>query len=182
VQPMAQSSLGVWSKSREAECARNLVAAAREPFDPPEVEDSSPEHSSSAMKLVNVRYEKENYRALLLTPNTSSRVQALAHTRRDLRDLEPHLDATVARIGDLLSMNSKLTVQGEFEISGAFPDEELDAERERWRALTLATRNNLMIGRKTLEDLKAQKAWLLAELETLQEGFFKDLNSALRDK
>jgi hypothetical protein len=132
------------------------------------------------MKVVTIGYEHENHRALLLTPQTLLRVQALAHTRRDLRDLEPHLDATVARIGDLLSMNSKLTVQGKFEISGAFPDEEPDAERERWRALTLATRNNLTIGRKTLENLEAQRVLLLAELETLQKSFFEDLDYALR--
>jgi hypothetical protein len=181
LQPMNQSPMASWSRSRLAECERNLVAAAREPFDPPQAEDSSPEHSS-VMKLVTIGYKHEKYRALLLTPFTLSRVQALGQIRRDLRELEPRLSATVARIADLLSMKSKLEAQGKFEISGAFPDEEADEERERWRALMLATRNNLTIGRKTLEDLEAQRTLLLAGLETLQEEFFKDLNRGLRDE
>jgi hypothetical protein len=181
LQPMNQSPMASWSRSRLAECERNLVAAAREPFDPPQLEDTSPEHSS-AMKLIIIRHRHENYRALLLPPHTLSRVQALAKIRRDLRELEPRLNATVARIADLLSMNSKLTVEGEFQVFGAFPDEEADEERERWRALMLATRNNLTIGRKTLGYLEAQRALLLAELEVLQEGFFEDLNCALRDE
>jgi hypothetical protein len=181
LQPMAHSPMVSWSRSRLAVCERNLVAAAREPFDPPQAEDTSPEYSS-AMKLVTLRYEHENYRALLLTPHTLSRVQALAQIRRDLRDLEPHLTATVARIGDLLSMNNELTMQAEFVISGAYPDEELDAERERWHALMFATRDNLVIGRKTLKDLEAQKVLLLAELERPQKSFFEDFDYALRDE
>jgi hypothetical protein len=181
LQPMNQSPMESRSRSRLAECERNLVAAAREPFDLPQAEESSPEHGS-AMKLVTIGYKHEDYRALLLMPHTLSRVQALAQIRRDVRDLESHLDATAARVGDLLSMQSKPTVQGEFQVSGEFPDEEADEERERWRALMLATRNNLMIGRKTLKDLEAQRALLLTDLETLQEGFFEDFGSALRDE
>jgi hypothetical protein len=181
LQPMTQSSMKKWSMSRQAESERNLVAAAREPFDPPEAEGSSPE-PNSAMKLVTIGYENNNYRALLLKPQTLSWVQELAQIRRDLRELEWHLDATVARIEDLLSTKSELAVQRQFELIGAFPDEELVAEMERRPALILATENNLVIGKKTLDGLRAQRAWLLAELETLQKSLFEDLNCALRDR
>jgi len=133
------------------------------------------------MKFITLETPRQKLQALLLPPPTHQRTQALIHARQDLRAADSELATTAAELENLVAANSELEEQNDFEIPGAFLDDNAYAHRERRRLLMATIEKKTSFARQTLEYLEAQKSRLEADLEALQEQFLDDLERAVRD-
>jgi hypothetical protein len=133
------------------------------------------------MKFITLQTGHQKLQALLIPQLTYQRTQALIHARQDLRAADSELATTAAELNNLIVAKSELEEQNDYEIPGAFFDDDAYTDRERRRLLMATIEKKSSFAKQTLEYLEMQKPRLEADLEALQEQFLDDLERAVRD-